>query len=247
MQYAGITGITWSKLITYVINHLEWEELADLADEGLSDLFNVQDIIGKVQVATNLDEYENTDQIDEQDNLQKKVEALRLSLQEKENTLHGLVSTNTNPLPECSTPVKSMPKAHPNCNMWCKDFKISDQIGKPGQKDRLTFSSLARQIESGPSKDYPESENINEVICAITPGLQLSSYFEGKGKLKLPALRRILRCYYQEKGATELYKQLTSEAQSSKETPQGFLIRVMDRKSYLPLRKPIQTWNMTQH
>ena len=247
MQYAGITGITWSKLITYVINHLEWEELADLADEGLSDLFNVQDIIGKVQVATNLDEYENTDQIDEQDNLQKKVEALRLSLQEKENTLHGLVSTNTNPLPECSTPVKSMPKAHPNYNMWCKDFKISDQIGKPGQKDRLTFSSLARQIESGPSKDYPESENINEVICAITPGLQLSSYFEGKGKLTLPALRRILRCYYQEKGATELYKQLTSEAQSSKETPQGFLIRVMDRKSYLPLRKPIQTWNMTQH
>lgn len=213
-----VTGKTRSKLIAHVINHLEREELADLEDEGMSDLLNVHDIIDKVQVATNLDEYENTDQTDEQDNLQKEVEALRLSLQEKENALHGLVSTNTNPLPKCSTPVKSMPKAHPNCKMWRKDFKISDQIGEPGQKDRLTFSSLARQIESGLSKDYPESEIINAVICAITPGLQLSSYFEGKGKLTLPAPRRILRCHYQEKGATELYKQLTSEAQSSKET-----------------------------
>ena len=71
-----VTGKTWSKLIAHVINHLEWEELADLGDEGMSDLLNVQDIIDKVQVATNLDEYENTDQTDEQDNLQKDVEAL---------------------------------------------------------------------------------------------------------------------------------------------------------------------------
>lgn len=44
----------------------------------------------------------------------------------------------------------------------------------------------------------------------------------------MPALRRILRSHYLEKGATELYKQLTSEVQSSKETPQSFLIRAMD-------------------
>ena len=158
-----------------------------------------------------------------------------MSLQEKENTSHGLVSTNTNPLPKSSTPVKSIPTAPPNCNMWHKDFKISGQIGEPGQKDRLTFSSLARQIESGLSKEYPESEISDAVICAIAPGLHLRSYLEGKGKITLPALCRILRCHYQERGATELYKQLTSEAQNSKETPQSFLIRAMDLRQKILL------------
>ena len=97
-----------------------------------------------------------------------------------------------------------------------------------GQKDRLTFSSLARQIENGLSKGYPDSEITDAVIRAITPGLQLRSYLEGKENLTLPALRRILRSHYQERSATELYKQLTSEVQSSKETPQNFLIRAMD-------------------
>ncbi|KAJ8015371.1 hypothetical protein DPEC_G00025440 [Dallia pectoralis] len=111
---------------------------------------------------------------------------------------------------------------------WRKDFKISGLIGDPGQKDRLSFSSLARQIESGLNKDYSEQEIVDSVIRAITPGLQLRSYLEGKVGLTLPVLRRILRSHYQEKNATELYKQLTTEAQRSRETPQSFLIRAFD-------------------
>ncbi|KAJ7997565.1 hypothetical protein DPEC_G00230320 [Dallia pectoralis] len=61
---------------------------------------------------------------------------------------------------------------------WRKDFKISGLIGDPGQKDRLSFSSLARQIESGLNKDYSEQEIVDSVIRAITPGLQLRSYLE---------------------------------------------------------------------
>lgn len=221
----NVIGKTRSQLIAHLIKHIEREELVTLEDEGMSDLLNVQDVIEKIKMTTNLIESENQSQADEQENLQKEVEALRLSLQEKENALHGLV--NTSPV-KYSTPVKTTPPAPPNGSVWRKDFKISGQIGEPGQKDRLTFSSLARQIESGLSKDYPESEIIDAVIRAITPGLQLRSYLEGKEKLTLPALRRILRCHYQERGATELYKQLTSEVQSSKETPQNFLIRAMD-------------------
>lgn len=63
----------------------------------MSDLLNVQDIIDKVQTTTNLNECENLTQTDEQETLQKEVEALRLSLQEKENALYGLVNTSTNP------------------------------------------------------------------------------------------------------------------------------------------------------
>ena len=58
--------------------------------------------------------------------------------------------------------------------------------------------------------------------------MQLRSYLEGKSDLRLPTLRRILRCHYQEKSATELYKQLSSEVQGTRETPQNFLIRALD-------------------
>ena len=107
-------------------------------------------------------------------------------------------------------------------------FKISGQIGEPGQKDRLTFSSLARQIEHGQSKGVPELEIVDAVIRSIIPGMGLRSYLEGKANLTLPTLRRILRSHYQEKSATELYKQLTSEVQGIKEMPQNFLIRTFD-------------------
>lgn len=59
--------------------------------------------------------------------------------------------------------------------MWHKDFKIlgqildPGQIGEPGQKDRLTFSSLVRQSESGLNKGYSETDIIDAVICALTP------------------------------------------------------------------------------
>ncbi len=111
--------------------------------------------------------------------------------------------------------------------MWHKDLNISGLIGEPGQKDRLSFSSLARQIESGLNKGYLEQDIIDSVIRAITPRLQLRSYLEGKADLTLPTLR-ILHSHYQEKNATELYKQLTAETERAKETPQSFLIRVFD-------------------
>lgn len=114
--------------------------------------------------------------------------------------------------------------------VWHRKFKISGFIGEPGQKDRLTYSCLARQIESGLNKCYQDQEIVDAVIRAITPGLQLRSYLEGKTDLTLPMLRRILRSHYQEKNATELNKQLTAESQRPKETPQSFLIPVLDMR-----------------
>lgn len=223
-----LTGKKRGQLITHVIKYLEREEMADLEDEGMSDLLDAQDIIVKIQTAKELSASETPDQDEEQIILQKEVEALRLSLQEKENTMHDLMKNNTNAPLSSSTPVKSVAAAPQNGSAWRKDFKISGLIGEPGQKDRLTFSSLARQIENGLSRGYTESEITDAVIRAMTPGLQLRSYLEGKENLTLPALRRILRAHYQERSATELYKQLTSEVQSGKETPQNFLIRSMD-------------------
>ena len=111
-----------------------------------------------------------------------------------------------------------------------REFKISGQIGEPGQRDRLTFSSLAHQIEHGRLKGHTEHEIVEGVIRAVVPGSALRSYLEGRVGLTLPKLRHILRSHYQEKDATELYHRLSRLAQDSKESAQSFLIRALDLK-----------------
>ena len=111
-----------------------------------------------------------------------------------------------------------------------KEFKISGQIGNSRQKDRLSFTSLAHQINAGLNRGYQEKEVTEAVIRAINLGLRLRSYLEGKPDLTLATLREILRSHYQEKGATEMYPLLSSGAQEGGKTPQAFLVRLLDLK-----------------
>lgn len=82
---------------------------------------------------------------EEQEKLSKEIEALqlKLSLMQKQNDSEKLemrtqIATTYNRM--SVTPPQVPPST------WHKDFKISGQIGELGQKDRLTFSSLARQM-----------------------------------------------------------------------------------------------------
>ena len=59
-----------------------------------------------------------------------------------------------------------------------REFKLSGQIGEPGQTEKLTFVSLMHQIHSGLSRGYKESEIVDAVIRAISPHSSLRSYVE---------------------------------------------------------------------
>ena len=111
-----------------------------------------------------------------------------------------------------------------------RELKIIGQIGEPGQKDKLSFVSLARQIEGALQKGYKPSEVVDAVVRAINPGMRLRSYLEGLESLTLPRLRSILRSHYQEKSATELYRQLSTLVQEPQEGSQSFLIRALDTR-----------------
>ena len=124
----------------------------------------------------------------------------------------------------------STPKGSTTIPSFKKEFKISGQIGDSRQKDRLSFTSLAHQINAGLDRGHQEKEVTEAVIRAINPGLRLRSYLEGKPDLTLATLRKILRSHYQEKGATEMYQLLSSGAQEGGETPQEFLVRLLDLK-----------------
>ena len=122
------------------------------------------------------------------------------------------------------------PDIKPQLVSWKREFKLTGQIGEPGQKDKLTFSSVARQIEAGLRKGYPEDEVVEAVIRSISPGHRLRSYLEGRQHLRLDTLRRIIRSHYREKDATSLFHELSIASQSPKENAHDFVLRTLDLK-----------------
>ena len=112
-----------------------------------------------------------------------------------------------------------------------REFKISGQIGEPGQTDKLTFVSPTHQIDSGLKRQYKECEIVDAVIRAISLNSSLRSYVETLSNLSLPKLRKILRVHYREKSASELYQQLATIFQHPKETAQQFLLRALDLRN----------------
>ena len=128
-------------------------------------------------------------------------------------------------------------------SMFRREFRIIGQVGEAGQKDKLSYVSLIRQVEAGLERGYSEKEIVNAIINAISPGLQIRSYLEGSGSIPLPRLRKILRSHYQEGSATDLYQQLLTMSQNQNEDPVNFLIRAMDcrQKILFACREEIET------
>jgi len=211
-------------LLTHIQMHIGRDEMEELEDQGMSELLLLNDEIAEIIKAENEDQDTN-ERGDSGHTDQPTATSLVTETAKVVNNTAAQLQ-----FPTSNHPVSSVPDHKQQSPYWQKDFKISGQIGEPGQKDKLTFSSLAHQIENGLSRGYSELDIVDSVIRAILPGLQLRSYLEGKAQLTLPTLRRILRSHFQEKSATELYKQLASEVQNPKETAQTFLMRVLDLK-----------------
>ena len=88
------------------------------------------------------------------------------------------------------------------------DFKILDQVGEVGQKEKWSYISLICQIEAGLGKGYSENEVVHAVVNAISPGLSIRSYLEGSSQLPLSHLCKFVHSHYKEGSATEIYQQL---------------------------------------
>ena len=72
-----------------------------------------------------------------------------------------------------------------------KDFHIIGHVGQSGNKDKLAFSGLCRQIDEGLSKGYTEREVISDVQNAISPTFDLSGYLNTVTDYSLVQLRTI--------------------------------------------------------
>ena len=108
-----------------------------------------------------------------------------------------------------------------------RDFKISGQIGEPGQADKLTFSNLLHQIMTARTQQYSDAEIIAAIVKACTPGLSLRTYLEGRPGIGMLALMTILRTHFKEKDATAVFNDMGNASQGPKETENSFCLRMM--------------------
>ena len=95
-----------------------------------------------------------------------------------------------------------------------RQFKITGQTGDPDEKDKLNYSSLYKQIETGVEQKYKEHDIVDGVL----------SYLEFFN-LSLDRLKKILRSHYGAKNIVELCQSLAFICKNGKETPQAFLTR----------------------
>ncbi|KAG1936440.1 interleukin-1 receptor accessory protein-like 1-A [Pimephales promelas] len=114
-----------------------------------------------------------------------------------------------------------------------REFKICGQIGEGGQRDKLSYPSLVRQIEMGIEKGHTQTEVVEAVIRAVSPGLPLRDMLEIKRGLTLSSLLTILKGHYRVDSSTELYHQLLNISQEPKETVLNFVFRAIELKEKL--------------
>lgn len=129
-------------------------------------------------------------------------------------------------------PLKSTAYTLPEVTLR-REFKVCGQIGESGQRDKLSYLSLIRQIEIGAEKGHTDTELTEAVIRAVSPGLPLRDMLEIKRGLTLSALLTILRGHYKVDSSTDLYHQLVSLSQEPKETALNFVFRAIELKEKL--------------
>ncbi|KAI3369838.1 hypothetical protein L3Q82_024420 [Scortum barcoo] len=166
-----------------------------------------------------------------------KIKEKYLELQQSRKTLEDELKMlgeklNISEDAKVSTSQHSLPAKVPEVTIR-REFRICGQIGEGGQRDKLSFTNLMHQIESGLRKGHGESEIIEAVIRAISPGLKLRDMLEIKTELTLPQLKTILKGHYKEDDTSDLYQKLINISQEPKESAQDFLFRAIELKDRL--------------
>ena len=83
-------------------------------------------------------------------------------------------------------------------NLSRKKFKVTRIISSFGQKDRISFVSLAHQINDGRTASYNDNEIVRGVLKAKSPNLRLRNILEIVEGLTLDTSLRFLQAQLEE-------------------------------------------------
>lgn len=169
---------------------------------------------------------------EELEELRKQYTQLQQTQTEVRQTLMDQIRTMEEKIKKSPDASASGPASVPEVTLR-KDFRIFGQIGEPGQKEKLSYTSLINQIESGLKKGYTETEVVEAVVRAVSPGLHLRELLEIKRNMTLPSLKTILKGHYKVDSSSDLLHRLMNIAQEPKESAQSFLFRAIELREKL--------------
>ena len=205
----SVDGKGRSELVRLIRNDVE-NTLATADENFDGEIFFLRDAISKIKGTTPPLERSEEEFIVQMEvlSIEKKLEELkqlqiesdnaRKTLLEQLRAAKGKVSKTDHSDLTCKvadTTVKVV-KAEPS--VLVREFKISGQIGEPGQKDKLTYVSLIHQTDSGLERGYSDKDICDAVIKAISPHSSLRNYILTLPQRSLKKLRPILRVFSRE-------------------------------------------------
>ena len=236
-----IDGKSRSELVKIIRNAVE--NTLSTADDNFDVHIFLRDAISKVNGTLPPLEQSEEELIVQMEvvNIEKKLEELRQlqlesdsakkTLLEQLRAAKGKVSETDHSDLTSTVAANTVKLVKGEPSMLLREFKISGQIGEPGQKDKLTYVSLIHQIDSGLERGYSDKDICDAVITAISPHSSLRNYILTLPQRSLQKLRSILRVFFQEKTAADLFQSMVTAIQDPKETAQQFLLRLLDARN----------------
>jgi len=102
---------------------------------------------------------------------------------------------------------------------------IGDVKDGKGGKNNLNYINLCSQINDARQSGYKDGEIARAVKKAVAPSSHLRTYFDTDAAITLEKMLAMIRDYFREKTANELFTELGSLGQTQQENPTDFLIR----------------------
>ena len=103
-----------------------------------------------------------------------------------------------------------------------REFVIRGNI----ERGKLSYSGLTKQIDDGKAKGYSDQDIISAIQKAIT-SYDLRTLLEISPEITLKELKQMLRDYYKEQSATELYQELIKMKQGANQDASDFLMKAL--------------------
>ncbi|KAL0160502.1 hypothetical protein M9458_044227, partial [Cirrhinus mrigala] len=217
------------RIVEKKLDDIEETEDKEVFLQCLEDLLSLIDsLIQSTKAASSI----TPDEPNELDMLKEKYSRLQMEQAQARQTLEGEIVAMEQRLREETRAATVTLPALPEVTLR-REFRISGQIGEARQREKLSYTSLMNQMESGLRKGHSETEIIEAVTRAVSPGLHLRDMLEIKRDLTLPTLKTILRGHYKVDPPSDLLQKLMNITQDPKESAQNFLFRGIELREKL--------------
>ena len=220
------------------------EALIDLG-EGIG-IHNLSNITKKTKIMRSIRDHV-TRKMDETDSLEEKVEYLekiQTSFLTVLNEIHNTSTsdqitsgtdnenTKTTKLEDKQDGSSNLIKMLQNLaspsdnNLFKRPLKILGIVASPETNNKaINYINLTAQIADAKANKHTDDEICREIRKAIATNSPLKTYFDTQVEIGLPKMLEMLRNFYREKSATELFQELGNLSQRANETATEFLLR----------------------